>query len=69
MRNCAWKILRGASEASTESVTVRALAPKTENDDNRKIATQRKFLTPDLELIPPPDCRIAEQFCNQQSCK
>jgi hypothetical protein len=69
MRNCAWKILRGASEASTESVTVGALAPKTENDDNRQIATQKTFLTPELELIPPPDCRIAQQACNQQLCK
>jgi hypothetical protein len=41
MRNCAWKILRGASEASTVSVTVGALAPKTEIDNNRQIAIQK----------------------------
>src|ERR1700686_1016510 len=64
MRNCAWMILRGASDASTESVTVGPLAPKTENDDNRKIARQENFLTPQLEPIPPPDCRFARSDAN-----
>src|SRR5260221_14097280 len=58
MRNCAWRILRGASDASTESTTVGALAPNTENDDKRAIASQQKFLTPQREPIPPPDCRV-----------
>src|ERR1039458_10562865 len=61
--------MRSASKASTESVTVGALAPKTENDDNRQVATQKKFLTLEREPILPPDCRIAQQQCNQQSCK
>jgi len=59
MRNCAWKILRGASDASTESATVGAFAPKTENDDDRKIARQEKFLKLPRKPIPPPDGRTA----------
>src|SRR5208282_3568701 len=53
MCNCAWKILRGASEASTESAIVGASAPKTENEANRTIARPNKLLPP-REPIPPP---------------
>src|SRR5271156_5435438 len=57
MRNCAWIILRGASDASTESVTVGPFAPKAENDINRIIARQQKSLPPQREPfpIPPPE--------------
>jgi dTMP kinase len=57
MRNCAWNILRGASDASTESVTVGPFAPKTKIDDNRIIARQQKSFTPQREpfSIPPPE--------------
>jgi hypothetical protein len=58
MRNCAWKILRGASDASTESATVGAFAAKSENDDSRKIARQRTFLTLQRKTISPPDGRV-----------
>src|SRR5258708_28207473 len=67
MRNCAWRILRGASDASTEITIVGALAPKAENDDNRKIASQQKFLTPQREPIPPPDCRVEHCDANRNS--
>src|SRR5258708_12157822 len=67
MRNCAWRILRGASDASTEITIVAALAPKAENDDNRKIASQQKFLTPQREPIPPPDCRVEHCEANRNS--
>src|ERR1035441_8686011 len=66
MRNCAWKILRGASEASTESVTVGALAPKTENDDNRQIATQKKFLTLEREPILPHVALLQETVVKEK---
>src|SRR4029077_4820615 len=65
MRNCAWMILRGASEASRESVTVGPFAPKTENDDSRKIARQENLLTPQLEPIPPPDYRFVRSDANR----
>src|SRR6266436_9794385 len=64
MRNCAWMILRGAAEASTESVIVGPFAPQPENADNRKIARQENFLTPQLEPIPPPDCRLVRSNAN-----
>src|SRR6266478_8571954 len=67
MRNCAWMILRGASDASTESATVGPFAPQTENDDNRQIARQKKFLTPQLGPIHHPDCRVVPLQCKQNS--
>jgi hypothetical protein len=61
MRNCAWKILRGASDASTDSVMVGVFSPNTENDDNRTIAKQKKYLTQQREPVPisPPDYGFA----------
>src|SRR5271165_2332370 len=64
MCNCAWKILRGASDASTESAMVAAFAPKLENDDNRNIAKQKSFVALKREPIPPPDFRFAPRRCN-----
>src|SRR5882762_319633 len=62
-------ILRGASDASTESATVGPFAPKTENADNRTITRQKKLLTPQLEPIPPPDCRFVRSDANRTARK
>src|ERR1700722_8802675 len=61
MRSCAWNILRGASEASTERMMVGASAPKTEIDANRMVARQKKFPAQEREPIHPPDCHFAPQ--------
>src|ERR1700723_3115303 len=63
MRNCAWKILRGASDASTESVTVGLLSPKDECDDKKTSTRQKTFCHPQPGPIHPPE------FSNRPLCK
>src|SRR5580658_5360072 len=57
MCNCAWNILRGASEASTKMVMAGAVSARTENEDSRMIPRQKNFITPQRERVPilPPD--------------
>src|SRR3984885_4977692 len=65
MRSCAWNILRGASDASTESTMVGAFAAKSEIDINKTIARQKKFLLLPPGPILPPHIHFHPQLRNE----